>query len=83
MAKNQENDPATVDSPPVDSTMPDPNLASDRVAVAPSDPNDNEDVPAALLRETQDGSGLENNDPASLPESDFNGFASDDVENAK
>jgi len=39
-----------------------------------------EEVNAALSRETQDGSGLENDNPSSLPESDFQGFATDDVE---
>lgn len=42
--------------------------------------HDEEDVKAALQRETQDGSGLENDDPSHLPESDFQGFATDDVE---
>ena len=41
-----------------------------------------EDVPAALERETQDGSGLEN-DESELPESDFAGYATDDVEDDK
>ena len=40
--------------------------------------HDEEDVPQALARETQDGSGFESEDE--LPESDFQGFATDDVE---
>ena len=47
-----------------------------------ADANDDEDVPAALERETQDGSGLEN-DESELPESDFAGYATDDVEDDK
>lgn len=39
---------------------------------------DDEDVPAALERETEDGSGFESEDE--LPESDFDGFAESDVE---
>lgn len=39
---------------------------------------DDEDVKAALERETQDGSGFESEDE--LPESDFEGFAEADVE---
>lgn len=38
--------------------------------------HDEEDVPAALERETEDGPG----DLDSLPDSDFEGFASGDVE---
>lgn len=42
------------------------------------EPHDDEDVPAALERETQDGSGFE--DESELPDEDFAGFATDDVE---
>lgn len=42
------------------------------------DHHDEEDIPEALKRETQDGPGFENEDD--LPESDFEGFAEDDVE---
>ena len=42
--------------------------------------HDEEDVKAALERETQDGSGLENDDPKALPAGDFDSFATDDVE---
>lgn len=72
----------TMASPPVDApVVPD----SAPVEVAPdvpdeADANDDEDVPAALERETQDGSGLENDDESELPESDFAGYATDDVE---
>lgn len=39
---------------------------------------DEEDAPEALKRETADGSGFESEDE--LPESDFEGFAEEDVE---
>lgn len=39
---------------------------------------DDEDVPEVLKRETQDGSGFESEDE--LPESDFESFSEDDVE---
>lgn len=39
---------------------------------------DEEDVKAALERETHDGSGFKSEDE--LPESDFEGFAEEDVE---
>lgn len=42
------------------------------------DDHDEEDVAAALERETQDGPGFENE--SELPKSDFAGFATDDVE---
>lgn len=48
--------------------------------VAPVEAHDHEDVDACLKRETQDGSGLENNDETKLPESDFDSFSEDDVE---
>lgn len=63
--------PAVPDSAPVDAGVDVPDEA---------DANDDEDVPAALQRETQDGSGLENDDESELPESDFAGYATDDVE---
>lgn len=40
--------------------------------------HDDEDVPAALARTTQDGPGTDDLD--SLPSSDFAGFAEDGVE---
>lgn len=40
--------------------------------------HDEDDVLPALSRATQDGSGFENEEE--LPESDFEGFAGDDVE---
>lgn len=43
--------------------------------------HDEEDVDAALGRKTQDGPGF--GDESQLPESDFDGFASDDVEEEK
>ena len=46
--------------------------------VETAEANDEEDVPAALERETHDGPGFESEDE--LPESDFAGFATDDVE---
>jgi hypothetical protein len=39
---------------------------------------DDEDVAACLKRETEDGPGFDTEDD--LPESDFDGFESDDVE---
>ena len=65
--------PVVPDSAPIDAGVDVPNEA---------DANDDEDVPAALERETQDGSGLEN-DESELPESDFAGYATDDVEDDK
>lgn len=44
----------------------------------PDDNHDDEDVPVALERETQDGPGTD--DESSLPESDFDSFAEGDVE---
>jgi hypothetical protein len=41
--------------------------------------HDEEDVKAALERETKDGSGFESEDE--LPESDFDSFSEDNVEN--
>lgn len=38
------------------------------------------DVDVCLTRETHDGSGLENDDESNLPESDFESFAEDGVE---
>lgn len=81
MTKNDDTtEKAPQASPPVDATMPDPALASPPVDVVPAeaDANDEEDVPAALERETEDGSGFE--DESELPESDFDGYAEDDVE---
>ena len=40
--------------------------------------HDEEDVPAALARKTDDGPGTD--DISSLPESDFDGYAESDVE---
>lgn len=40
--------------------------------------HDDEDVQAALARETQDGPGFESEDE--LPEDDFAGYATDEVE---
>jgi hypothetical protein len=40
--------------------------------------HDDEDVPAALKRETSDGPGFDSEDE--LPESDFESFSEDDVE---
>lgn len=42
------------------------------------DHHDDEDVPAALERETSDGPGFESEDE--LPESNFEGYADSDVE---
>jgi len=42
------------------------------------DNHDEADVERALKRKTQDGSGFESEDE--LPESDFEGFAEEDVE---
>lgn len=42
------------------------------------DHHDDTDVEAALKRKTHDGSGFESEDE--LPESDFEGFAEEDVE---
>ncbi|QEQ93868.1 hypothetical protein SEA_KARDASHIAN_3 [Streptomyces phage Kardashian] len=42
------------------------------------DHHDEADVERALKRKTQDGSGFESEDE--LPESDFEGFAEEDVE---
>lgn len=41
--------------------------------------HDDDDVPATLERETQDGSGFEEEDE--LPPSDFESFSQDEVEN--
>jgi len=41
--------------------------------------HDEEDVKSALERETHDGSGFDNEDE--LPESDFDSFSEDGVEN--
>lgn len=41
-------------------------------------PRDEEDLPQALERKTQDGSGFE--DEKELPEGDFVSFATDEVE---
>lgn len=46
---------------------------------ADSQDYDEQDVAEALKRETQDGPGFEDEDE--LPESDFDGFPEDDVEN--
>lgn len=81
MAKNDNTEEvAPQGSPPVDATMPDPSLASPPVEAPPveADANDEEDVPAALERDTEDGSGFA--DESELPESDFDGYAEDDVE---
>jgi hypothetical protein len=48
------------------------------MAAPKKDHYDDEDVPAALKRETQDGSGFKTEDE--LPESDFESFAEADVE---
>lgn len=69
MASPPVDAPVVPDSPPVDAGVDVPETAES---------NDEEDVPAALERETQDGSGFESEDE--LPESDFVGFATDDVE---
>lgn len=45
---------------------------------AKKDHYDDTDVESALKRETQDGPGFDNEDD--LPDSDFDGFAEDDVE---
>ena len=42
------------------------------------EPHDDEDVDAALGRETEDGPGF--GDESQLPAEDFDGFATDDVE---
>lgn len=42
--------------------------------------HDDEDVPEALKKETEDGPGFKSEDE--LPESDFVAFAQDDVENS-
>lgn len=55
-------------------------VEEEKELVAPAEPNDAEDVDACLKRETQDGSGLENNDETKLPEPDFESFAEEDVE---
>lgn len=72
----------TLASPPVDAPVVPDSAPIDAGVDVPdeADANDDEDVPAALERETQDGSGLENDDESSLPESDFAGYATDDVE---
>lgn len=68
---------------------PTPNVAldpADTPAVTPNtDPepefdgfHDEEDVDAALGRETEDGPGF--GDESQLPDEDFDGFATDDVE---
>lgn len=46
--------------------------------IVPDENHDDEDVPAALARETQDGPGTD--DESSLPESDFESFADPDAE---
>ncbi|HMT88039.1 MAG TPA: hypothetical protein PKC73_00265 [Dermatophilaceae bacterium] len=82
MEENQNTERAEEATTPVDVT-PDETLASPPIDVPnEADANDDEDVPAALERETQDGSGLEN-DESELPESDFAGYATDDVEDDK
>jgi len=43
-----------------------------------SEPHDEEDVDAALGRETEDGPGF--GDESQLPDEDFDSFAGDDVE---
>jgi hypothetical protein len=45
--------------------------------IVPEENHDDEDVPAALERDTADGPG---DDESSLPESDFESFAEADVE---
>ena len=86
MEENQNTERAEEATTPVDVT-PDETLAPPPIDVPidvpdKADANDDEDVPAALERETQDGSGLEN-DESELPESDFAGYATDDVEGDK
>lgn len=52
------------------------------MAASQKDNYDDEDVPEALKRETADGPGFQGLDnPDDLPESDFDGFAEDGVEN--
>lgn len=56
---------------------PDETKAADPVEVSPQQPDnhDDTDVPASLKRQTQDGKGDDE-----VPESDFESFATDDVE---
>jgi hypothetical protein len=52
----------------------------DETHLMPDEKNfDDEDVTAALARTTQDGPGFDSE--AELPESDFDSFATDNVEN--
>lgn len=66
------------DAQPVE-VGPDPTLAAEPTDVAPetAEAND-EDVEQALEHETADGPGFESEDE--LPESDFDGYATDEVE---
>lgn len=69
-------------SPPIQSSSPDPTMAAGPtfagVGAAPN--HDDEDVPAALERKTQDGSGLKDDNEDDVPESDFHSFATQGVE---
>lgn len=63
----------------IDTLYPETTIKETAMAADESKPHwDDEDVPEALKRETQDGSGFESVDE--LPESDFDSFAEDDVE---
>jgi hypothetical protein len=67
-------------SPPVQPTAPTETEPVEIPTDVPveAEANDEEDVPAALERETEDGPGFD--DESELPESDFDGYAEDDVE---
>lgn len=77
--KTAKNDTAQ-DSPPVEPLTPDPALASPPTDVPDTaESNDEVDVPAAIERKTEDGPGPDF-DSEKLPESDFDSYATDDVE---
>lgn len=80
MTENDNTETTPMASPPVQSPAPEESAPVEMPATVPveADANDEEDVPAALERETADGSGFE--DESELPESDFDGYAEDDVE---
>lgn len=58
--------------------LEDEGLPVDNQTAEVPESHDEEDVDNALTRETQDGSGVESEDD--LPESDFDSYATDDVE---
>lgn len=79
--QNQNPEPTPVVEPTEAQPTPAPELEqSDPVpaGVDVAESHDEEDVPEALKRETQDGPGF--NDVHELPAPDFDGFPTDDVE---